>query len=213
MPSKILAFPAIVALSLQSLKSSRTIGLAYGLLIGISSLWCILLSVNLLFLNKSTEDFERKIACSSMSTEKQGARPGAGIGKETQWQGMPSSIPGKLFWILDLLGSLRGLQWSYKSSTDGRSMASCSIPEDTSSISRRMAKLLLIYLCIDCLKEVIAMGPYFWGYIDYDTPYYINSYSFVVGSIQIYRMLIAFAVVYVSIELISTLGVLILLIS
>lgn len=108
--SRILFFVSIVALSVLSLMESRTLGLAYGVLAGISSSWCIALSANLIFLYQPARDFKRKLAYDTTYIDE--STKGTHAHKQ-RWQTMPDHLPEKLFWILDLIGGLRALHWSY----------------------------------------------------------------------------------------------------
>lgn len=204
--STILVYLAIVGLSVRSIMRSRSTGLAYGVLIGISSSWCMLLSFNLLFLHRPAETFKRKIArrVTQNDTVKNVT---CGVETNLEWQHMPSALIERLFWVLDLLGSLRGLHWSYGHlwEPSGIDKSSAQI-QSTFRIS--YGKLLLTYLCIDCLKEVIALDPYFWGYTDHEPPNYIKSRFQNKGLVQAYRMVVAFAVLYIAIVLTTTLGLL-----
>lgn len=211
--SRVLVLVAITTTSLFSLRTSRTLGLAYGILIGISSAWCIALSLNLIVLNDPTEQYERKVSCSGSPTCED--CPKHSIDCTSRGQSMPLSPSARLFWILDLLGSLRALHW-YHGHTQAPKLAASGKrhPRNYLSFGRNLGKLFLIYLCIDCLKEVIALDPYFWGYTEHDPPGYIGNYlpseiSFLgLDSVRTYRMFVAFAVLYVAVELISTVGVL-----
>ena len=204
--SNILVYLAIVAFSVRSIWRSRTTGLVYGVLIGVSSSWCMLLSFNLLFLHQSAETFKRKIArrsAQNISAEDETST----VETKQEWQSMPSAIVERLFWVLDLLGSLRGLHWSYghlrEPSGIDRSLARI-----RSSFLKNYGKLLLIYLCIDCLKEVIALDPYFLGCTNQEPPDYIESLFSNKGLIQAYRMAVAFAVLYIAVVFLSTFGLL-----
>ena len=206
---KSLTFLAIVILSVRSMEISRTLGLAYGILVGISSAWCVALSGDLLFLREPAKFCKRKVACSHLSTQNECSQNG--VNNVTRWQRMPLSSHQRLFWILDLLGSPRALHWSHGGIRySNLTSAVKTYRENISSFKRNVGKLLFIYLCIDCLKELIAADPYFWGYVDHDPPDYIRLYLPGASLVQAYRMLVAFAVLYISIELISTVGVLLL---
>ena len=204
---KVLGFLAIVSLSLLSLQSNRTLALAYGILIGISSSWCITVSFNLLFHYKPSQDFKRKIA--GRWPVKPGDCTEPSNSDEIQWQGMPTSTYTRLCWIIDLLGSLRVLHWSGGRPKE-RSLNAIREdgPGSTPTLRQNLGKLLLLYVGVDCLKEVIAIDPYFWGYTDSEPPICIKSTLRYAGFIQPYRMVISFAILYVAIELISTTGVL-----
>jgi len=205
--SKAPVFLLIVIASMLSVQNSRTLGLAYGVLIGISSSWCILMSMNLLFFVQPAREFQRKTLC--ISSLKHSDRSRSPAKDRTQWQSMPVSASRRFFWILDLLGSLRLLHWAYGYHRDrGSSTRSSSCSGGSSGFRRSLGKLLLIYLFIDGLKEIIALDPYFWGYTDSDPPDYIKFYLPGKEIIQAYRMLVAFAVIYAALELVTTFGVL-----
>lgn len=207
--SRILFFVAIVALSVLSLMESRTLGLAYGVLAGISSSWCIALSANLIFLYQPARDFKRKLAYDTTYIDESTKGTHA---HEQRWQTMPDHLPEKLFWILDLIGSLRALHWSYGQSPEStveanRLKGSRKAPK-VPLFGWNLGKLVLVILCIDCLKEIIAMDPYFWGCLDHEPPDYVKSLSATATFVQTYRMLVALGVMYSSIQFLCTVEVL-----
>ncbi len=193
---KILVFLAIVTLSIVSLRTIRTLGLAYGVLVGISSSLCVVLSWNLLFLYQPAVDFKRMIAFNSNPKHNDNSK-----GEEEHWQSMPSSAYTRLFWILDLLGSLRALHWTHGPRQNHASAAKCERRTDhTNSLRRNICKLLLICLFTDFLKEIVAMDPYFWGYTEHDPPDYIKFALPLPALVQFYRMLIAFGTFYIALD-------------
>ena len=201
--SKIPVFLAIVAVSIQSLQTSRTLGLAFGVLVGVSSSLCVVLAVNLLFLYESAVDFKRMIAFNSDPKH-----DGDLKGEKEQWQSMPTSVYKRLFWILDLLGSLRALHWSHGQRQNHVSAAtSKKHAHHTPSLRSNIRKLLLIYLFADALKEIIAMDPYFWGYTEHVPPDYIGS-ILPSALVQAYRMLVAFATFYIALDFAYTVSLL-----
>ena len=194
--SKIPVFLAIVTLSIRSLHTSRTLGLAYGVLVGITSSLCVVLSANFLFLYQPAVDFKRTIAFNNNTNHDGDAKD-----EEKQWQSMPSSAYKRLFWILDLLGSLRALHWSHGQRRNHVSAATCERQIDhTPSLRRNIRKLLLICLFTDLLKEIIAMDPYFWGYTEHDPPDYIKFVLPLPALVQAYRMLVAFSTFYIALD-------------
>lgn len=204
---KTLVLSAIVTFSILTLLTSRTLGLAHGVLVGISSSWCITLSVNLLFLRRPAQDFNRVIACGSGL--KHDECSSSGVKHVERWQSMPNTAYKRLFWILDLLGSLRALHWSCGESQHPIPIGAYKKRlKNTTSIQENFGKLLFVSLCIDCLKEVIALDPYFWGFTEHDPPDYIKRILPVGDFIQAYRMLVAFAVLYIAIEFVSVVAVL-----
>ena len=195
--SKIPVFLAIVTLSGLSLRSSRTLGVAYGVIVGISSSVCVILSAILLFLHEPAVDLKRMIIFNSNTNH-----TGDSKGEDKQWQKMPNSAYERLFWVLDLLGSLRALHWSHGQRQDHTPATRTEKhPKHTPSLLWTICKLLLIYLLTDLLKEIIAMDPYFWGYTEHDPPDYIKSILPLPALVQVYRMLVAFATFYIALEL------------
>ena len=202
--SNIPVFLAIVALSGLSLRSSRTLGVAYGVIVGISSSVCVILSANLLFLHEPAVDLKRMTTFNSNTKH-----DGASKGEDKQWQNMPSSAYERLFWVLDLLGSLRALHWSHGQRQNHTPAARIERnPKHTPSLLMTICKLLLIYLFTDLLKEIIAMDPYFWGYTEHNPPDYIKSILPLPALVQVYRMLVAFATFYIALDLDYTIVIL-----
>ena len=196
-------FLAIVILSMRSLHTSRTLGLAYGVLVGVSSSVCVVLSANLLFLHQPAVDFKRMVAF------KCNTDPGGRLEcVQEQWQGMPASASKGLFWILDLLGSLRALHWSHGQRQNHVSAATCEKhTHQIPSLRNSIYKILLIYLSVDVLKEIIAMDPYFWGYTEHDPPNYIKMIFPFPALVQAYRMLVGFATFYIALDFDYTVSV------
>ena len=206
--SRVLVFTIVVALSLSSMQTARTLGLSYGVMVGISSSWCVTLSLNLLLINQPVSHFERMVAC--RRTPKPSGHHGNGVEEDEQWQGPPKSALERFLWVLDLLGSLRALHWSHRSHRDSISTDALKHRQESmSSPGRKIFKLLFLYLSVDGIKEVIAKDPYFWGYVDHDPPDYIKAFIPLASLIQAYRMLVGFAVFYIAIGFLSTVCMLI----
>ena len=204
---RISVFLAIVTSSILSVQTSRTLGLAYGNLVGVSGSWCITVSINSLFICQPFRDHKRIKELDKRSRQDTCSKINSN--NEAQWQSMPVSTYERLFWILDLLGSLRVLHWSFgESGSCGYTAKPILESKGPPSLWASLFKILLIYVCVDGLKEIIAMDPYFWGFVDSGTPDYLQSYLPGQSLVQAYRMLICFAVLYLAIELISTFGVL-----
>ena len=197
------AFSLIVVLSTWTLQRCRTLGLAYGLMIGISCSWCILLSANLLFLHSPLEHCQRKIERPQAVSGSEGSKKDEVHG---QWQRRPASIYERLFWTLDLLGSLRDLHWSTTRNESRKPDQKHENGKHSMSFLTTLVTLIATCLGLDCLKEIIAIDPYFWGYIDAYPPQHIKSFLRLPVLIKAYRMLIAFAVFYLSIHMICAAG-------
>lgn len=197
-------FLATLTLSGLSLHSSRTLGLAYGVLVGISSSLCVLLSANLLLLHEPAVDFKRLIAINSTTDDDDDLD-----WEGEKWQSMPSTAYERLFWVLDHLGSLRALHWSHGQRQNQVPATHLERrPKHIPSLLNILCKLLLIYLFTDLLKEIIAMDPYFWGYTEHDPPDYIRFALPLPALVQVYRMLVAFATFYIALEFDYTLSLL-----
>lgn len=204
--SKIPVFLAIAALSIQSLRTSRTLGLAYGVLVGVKSSLCVILSANLTFLHQPAVEFKRVIAFNSNTK-----RNGDTKGEDEQWQGMPTSGYKRLLWILDLVGSLRALHWSHGQRQTQLSATCEKDAHHSPSLRRKIYKVFLIYLSADVLKEIIAMDPYFWGYTEHVPPDYIKFILPLPALVQAYRMLVGFATFYIALDFAYTIGLLLFL--
>ena len=203
-PARSQVFLAIVILSIRSLQTSRTLGLAYGVLVGVSSSICVVLSASLLFLHQPAVDFKRMIAFNGNTY-----RDGRSKCVQEQWEGMPTSASERFFWILDLLGSLRALHWSHGQRQNHASAATSEKhAHQIPSLRRNIYKILLIYLSVDVLKEIIAIDPYFWGYTEHDPPNYIKIIFPFPALVQAYRMLVGFATFYIALDFDYTVSVL-----
>ncbi len=204
---------AIVTISMFNLRTNCTLGLAYGLLVGIGSAQCIVLSVSLIFLHELEQEYRRKHSCRRSLKHDNG--PKRSIETTAQGQSMRLSSCARSCMILDLLGN---------STPPALVSWACSSPI-TCHIRRKPSRELTIswkeswhapshLLEYQLPQGNIATDPYFWGYTDYDPPGYIRYYlpsRFSlpgIDSIRTYPMFVAFAVLYVAVELNSTVGVL-----
>ena len=210
--ARCLVFSLILVLSVSNFRL-RSISLAHGVLIGISSSWCIVLATNFLFLYEPSRQFARAIAVAETWTVQNGKQD-FHIDKSQhaviRWQSMPERIFERVVWTLDLLGSLRGLHWSYgRPSNEPSRLDSRDDLRESTSFQSSLCKFVLLCVGIDCLKEIIARDPYFWSDMDSDiqrAPQFSTLLSEIITS---HRMFIAFAVLYLSIELFSTAGFLV----
>ena len=189
------AFLAIVISSIWTARRARTVGLAYGVIVGISSSFCVIQAFNFLLLDLYIDRLKRRIPSTRMPV------------LDLRWQGQPTSIRERLFWTLDLLGSLRGVHWtyehygSYQPRWTRRRYRKAPTP-----LYKTVAKFFIACLSIDILKEIIALDPYFWGFIDADPPSHLKYILHFAILIKIYRLLIASTIFYVAIEMICAAG-------
>ena len=193
--SKYAVFFAIVWLSITTMSRCRTLGLDYGVLVGIASSWCIVWSAILMIFHVPHQTFCRLVKASQKRTrhdmaDKMGVEdvdtlalpnpdPSNGSSTSSQilgssreirdlelvWEYMPDPFWKRLAWTVDLVTSLRGLHWSWRSSQ---------IPPISHSsvrISKKrpfnaVAWLLFMYLSLDALNIIAKTDPYFWGITD-----------------------------------------------
>ncbi|KAL8642019.1 MAG: hypothetical protein Q9228_001252 [Teloschistes exilis] len=202
-------FIAILALSANTLWHTRTIGLAYGVVTGIMTAWCPLLSLNFIFLNHGPESSARLVQLG----EQQG-----GSGEEYRihggssshaWQAIPEEFTRRLCWCLDLVGSVRGLHWSLNSAEcweqaikETQARQRQKIP----SLKELLLRLILGLVATDCLKALIAADPCFWGRVDAECHINLGSLTLLPKLDQVSRLITAFLVIYLAIQVLSTLG-------
>lgn len=182
----------IILCSLDTLLHCRTLGLAYGVLPGISAAWCVLLTVNRMFLNDPPEVLMRR------------------KGSSGDWQSRPMNLCSRLFWVADLLASPRRIHWFSRVGLDNDLRFPATIRANTvPSLRACLLRLFGALLGIDILKEVIAADSYFW-------PVYEDKYSALspLWSLPpyllfLYRRLTAFLVIYLAIHIIATTSILV----
>lgn len=143
--------------------------MCYGVLVGISDLCFIILSLNFLFFYDPAKNFRKR---TTGVTHLGGRLEKVETPRdEGDWEGIPKLLFKRLFWALDLVASICALHWSYGLLHSHYYYQP--VIQKNPSLSHNFSKLLLICLGVDCLKELIALDPYFWGYIDHSPPRYI----------------------------------------
>lgn len=165
-PLQMIILAVVIVMSTCTLLDTRTLRLAYGMLVGIGSAWCIALSIGFM------------LRCGSVSIEER--------------------TPD------DLFHQRRRSIMGTSSRITGENL------NRTYDVGRDIAKLLAIYLCMDCFKEIMVKDPYFWGSIDHRPPTDMSSLLPGAAAGQVYRMMLASVSLYLAIEFITTAGVLLL---
>lgn len=208
LPLRSTVFILILLISISSLQTDRTTGLVHGVLIGVSSTWCIVSAFNFLFLYDHAKDFQRLVDTSGGTTDVAYAKEKT-TQDRGQWESMPKSLSRRLFWVLDLLGSLSCLHWSHgdiSSSTPIKPRRPN--PPKPRSLPQKFWQLLLMYLAINLLKDLMALDPYFWGSTNSPIPT-THPFSFSIlpaPLIHLYRLSVCFAVIYIGVEWPATAG-------
>ncbi len=197
--SKYAIFTAIVWLSIAIMSGCRTLSLDYGVLIGIMSSWCIVWSSTLIIFHNPHQDFYRLVKTSRKSHQRdtrqnrevyhapessnpnrapENLQPGQQTGHpDYVWEAMPDTFWKRFGWTLDLVTSLRGLHWSWRSTC---------IPSISSFRARPTQRrpfqaalwLIFIYLGLDVLNIIGKTDPYFWGIINPSESYLSISHTY-----------------------------------
>ena len=209
-------FLTIILHSFLVMRYSRSLGLAHGVTIGIASSWSVLVAIDLLFIRHPANHFRRVTCRKSVPTvpvrtnDIRHQRPETSL----EWQPMPRSVLQRLFWYMDLLGSMRLLHWSAQHNPDKQDCLHKHVSvchRNTLSVKRCIFRLCVIYIAIDVLKEVVAMDPYFWGHTQASIPpqveFLITSPFLTRG----YRLSVAFVLLYLAIALVTESGQLVFL--
>ena len=178
---------AIVWLSIATMSRCRTLSLDYGVLIGIMSSWCIVWSCTLMIFNNPHRDFYRLVKALQKSHRRdtrqtreahhalenpnpnrapENLRTGQQTGHpDYVSEGMPDTFWKRLGWTLDLITSLRGLHWSWRS-TRIPPISSFRARPTQSRPFHAALWLIFIYLGLDAINIIGKTDPYFWGIIN-----------------------------------------------
>lgn len=169
-------FVAIAWLSIDIMARCRTLSLSYGVLVGIMSSWCMIWSATLMICHTPHRDFCRLVSVESHveqndATSRKPNGPAQSVRRTKStcppgytWEYMPYPFWQRFTWTLDLMTSIRGLHWSFRSSN---------IPRTTtfqkSTFKRRpflaTIGIILIVLSLDAMNVIAKTDPYFWGHI------------------------------------------------
>ena len=182
----------IVLFSLDTLLHCRTLGFGYGILPGISAAFCVLLSVNYMFLNDPPEVLMRRKGASG------------------DWQSRPMDIGSRLFWVVDLLASPCRIHWSSREGRDKDLRFTATIPANTvPSLRRCLLMLFAVLLGIDILKEYIVADSYLWPAHKDDYPSFSPRWNISSYLLYFSRRLTPFLLVYLAVHLVATTSILV----
>ena len=214
-------FAIIVYHSISTMRHARTMGMNYGIGVGLCSSWCILWSATFLIFKEPHRDLSRIKRSSSRHTSLGSKQGNVGTSTRTLlansnkaithenvhrtplvWESMPNRIWRRLDWILDLLTNLRGLNWSWK--VTEKLPPPCELvarhqPPLRSTLWSSVSKTLLLSLCLDIIKVAMMVDPYFWGLAGYPS-LRTNSMPLLDRvAIGTYRSVLSFAAIYVAV--------------
>ena len=216
--SRLLVLGLLTAQSVVHAQQTRSLAIAYGCFIGVADCWCILLAIQFLFVYDARV-LARPIAVRRGISEKRHPPAENGQGQKSGSQEPeillepipPPGIIRRFFRVIDLLGSMRLFQWKKRLEREPAggpptsSFLSAHTPESLSA-SHCWTKLLAIYLLVDIMKTIVASDPYFWGFVDAEGPEHLPFWLRPSICTRAYRLLTAFIIIYLAIELIATIG-------
>ena len=198
LPTRFRAFPLlrygvfslIVWHSVSTMRCARTMGMNYGVGVGLCSSWCILWSATFLIFTEPHKDLSRiersfvnlasvgpkhneiisSTNTSSASESKNVITHGNTRRAPLVLESMPDGIWQRLDWTFDLLTSLRGLNWSSniseKSPPPDEIVARYQLPSRRTLWSS-LSRILLFSFSLDIIKVAMMSDPYFWGLAGY----------------------------------------------
>lgn len=214
-------FCIIVWHSISTMRRARTMGMNYGVGVGLCSSWCILWSATFLIFTDPHKDLSRIKRSSTDCTSVVPKLNDVGISTKTSsanskdvtthrnahqtllvWESMPHGFLQRFDWVFDLLTSLRGLNWSWKFTEKlpppGEIVAQYQ-PPSRRTLWSSLSRILLLSFCLDIIKVAMMVDPYFWGLAGYPPLQKFSMpliYWFVIST---YRSLLSFAAIYVAV--------------
>lgn len=130
-------------------------------------------------------------------------------GHTLTWQSIPASLSSRVFWVLDLLTSLRGIHWAWslieEPSRYGTLSKAYSIAGQQRNYVKNIARLIVDYLILDLVKCVMLSDPYFNGISTATPPLYLSRFITSETRLYTYRILLALSGVCIAIEIEYTL--------
>lgn len=214
-------FALIVFLSFNTLVKRRSIGLAYGVLIGVSSAWCVILAINFVLIH-DVRYFKRIVLQKQASYESvpsnridsgngtPSASKNYDQGKEPKntsaipqgrlvWEKMPQDFWSRLGWVLDLISTFRVSNWHWASNDQQvprefpiQAQAAYTHPSRISSL----LKFIAVYMIIDTLKLAVIADPYFLMVQHSPAPTYLPHSLRGPLALSLYRRLISWMCIH-----------------
>ena len=213
-------FSLIVWHSISTMRSSRTMGMNYGVGVGLCSSWCILWSATFLIFTKPHKNLSRIQRSSAnlasvapkyienTSTNTSSAAESSNISTSHAspaplvWESMPDKIWLRLDWTFDLLTSLRGLNWSSKFSKKSpppeKIVARYQLPS-RGTLWSSLSRILLFSFSLDIIKVAMMKDPYFWGLAGYSSLRTSSMPLLDRVFMSICRSLLSFAAIYMAV--------------
>ena len=214
--SRWLVFGCIVYASTWSLLYNRSMGVIGGIGVGLNSVMCIIIAANLMLLH-DTRTFKRAVL--QLSSKGNAAQESDGKIRRTSadrehgelqvtWETVPKFGIRRLFWILDLIGGLRGVHWAWKPTPLPKFLSSSqkSLGGLTALFSNNIFRFSIDYLAFDIIKCSMIADPYFLGYSMSSSPPHLAAYISSPLALYLYRMLLAVAGGFIAIDMIYTFG-------
>jgi hypothetical protein len=121
------------------------------------------------------------------------------------WESIPKASPYRVFWVFDLLTSLRGTHWAWSSIETSSRYAILSKAYSASRHERKLAKTIcrfvIDYLVLDFTKCVMLSDPFFNGISTDASPPHLSHFVTSKPALYTYRSLLAALGVLIAVEI------------
>ncbi|OQU97132.1 hypothetical protein CLAIMM_03117 [Cladophialophora immunda] len=205
-------FLCICYVSLWNLLYSRSIGVVGSIGVGLNAALCTVLTVNFVLLHdprtftrlilRPAEGPSKTDGCTAL-TQKLASHDGQGPEQLLVWEPMPENLWRRLFWVLDLVTSVRGVHWSWgPSASPPEVLRSNKVHSNrTRSKAGNVVPFLIDYFIIDLLKAIMIADPYFIGFPAQGPPPHLSPYITSSWALHTYRLLLGTAGMYTAVDL------------
>ncbi|EXJ65031.1 hypothetical protein A1O7_01370 [Cladophialophora yegresii CBS 114405] len=217
--SRVPVFAGIVISSAWNLYHVRSIGVVGSIGVGLNSALFTILAVNFVLLYDPRK-FKRLVLRPTGQAPntaepvdlKSNRTPGRlDSGVPLAWESMPKSLPRRLFWVLDLVTSMRGIHWSWNPSPSPPYSQSLRVARSdrSATIFRSLSRFLIDYFFIDLVKCLMIADPYFFGSNMQEVSPRLPVFGTSPLALSSYRLLLGLTGAYLAIDLQYTATVLV----
>jgi hypothetical protein len=209
--SRMPVFGGIVTSSIWNLCHVRSIGVVGSIGVGLNSALFTILAINFVLLY-DPRNFKRLVLRPTGQTTEttEPADLKRGHIHDTQdsivplaWEPMPRSPPRRLFWILDLVTSMRGVNWSWNPSPSPSYPQSLRVARSNRSATfvRTFSRFLVDYFFIDLVKCLMIADPYFLGSTTQELTPRLSTFVTSPLALYSYRLVLGMVGAYLAIDL------------
>ncbi|OCT46719.1 hypothetical protein CLCR_01958 [Cladophialophora carrionii] len=217
--SRLPVFAGILSSSIWNLYHVRSIGVVGSIGVGLNSALFTVLAVNFVLLYDPRK-FKRLVLRPTVQGTKTagpadlkwtGTHDRLDSAVPLAWESMPRSLSRRLFWILDLVTSMRGVHWSWNPSPSPPYPQSLRVARSDRSATffRSLSRFLIDYIFIDLVKCLMIADPYFLGSTRQEVSPRLPVSGTSPLALSSYRLLLGMTGAYLAIDLQYTATVLI----